>query len=174
MTKTRADLFAMLRDLQIETETVEHEAVFTMDALEALDRRLPGEGAKTLLVQEEKGGPLVLLVLRGAVRLDVKALKGAVGAQRRFSFAKPDVLLDVLATTPGSVSPFALINATPPRPQTVLLDAGLLTVERLHVHPLENTASTTIAPHDLVRFIRAAGFAPQAYDPQTHQVSPLS
>lgn len=167
---------ALLSQLQIPCPTVEHEPVFTMQAMSevrlALDAvALDAVEAKTLLVQEDKGGDLALLVLGGEVRLDVKALKTTLGAGKRFSFAKPPVLKEVLATTPGSVSPLALINAVPPRPRWVLLDAHLMAAKAISVHPLENTASCAIAPADLVRFIRHVGFAPQVYDPHTQALT---
>ena len=85
-------------------------------------------------------------------------LEKALGAPR-FSFARPDVLQEVLALTPGSVTPFGLMNDTQRR-ATVVLDAEMLESEWLNFHPLHNAASTTLRSADLMRFVRALGYEP--------------
>jgi len=86
------------------------------------------------------------------------ALEKALGAPR-FSFARPEVLMEVLQLTPGSVTPFGLINDTARR-ATVVLDRDMLASEQVNFHPLRNDASTTIRAADLVTFVRALGYAP--------------
>jgi Ala-tRNA(Pro) deacylase len=78
----------------------------------------------------------------------------------RFSFGKADLLAEVLGVTPGSVTPFALINDRC-RIVTALVDAKLLEFGEVNFHPLENTATTRIATGDLIRFIEACGHQPQ-------------
>ena len=56
-------------------------------------------------------------------RADLGRLEKVLGAPR-FSLARPDVLQEVLALTPGSVTPFGLINDTQRR-VTVILDEEL-------------------------------------------------
>lgn len=76
-----------------------------------------------------------------------------------FLFARPDLLQDLLALTPGSVTPFGLINDTQRR-VTVILDEEILDSEWVNFHPLHNAASTTLRSSDLLRFIRALGYEP--------------
>jgi Ala-tRNA(Pro) deacylase len=76
------------------------------------------------------------------------------------SFGKPELLTDVLGVPAGSVTPFALINDQDRR-VTVILDADMMSHERLNFHPLENTATTNIAREDLLRFIRSCGHEPR-------------
>jgi Ala-tRNA(Pro) deacylase len=61
--------------------------------------------------------------------------------------------------TPGSVTPFALIN-DPEARVAVVVDETLLAFGEVNCHPLENTATTRLATPDLLRFIRACGHAP--------------
>jgi Ala-tRNA(Pro) deacylase len=91
-------------------------------------------------------------------RADLGWLEKALGAPR-FSFGRPDLLHEVLALTPGSVTPFGLINDTQRR-VTVILDQQMLDSEWLNFHPLHNAASTTLRSADLLRFIHALGYAP--------------
>ena len=69
------------------------------------------------------------------------------------------MLLEVLELTPGSVTPFGLINDRQRR-VTVILDQDMLDSEWVNFHPLHNAASTTLRSADLVRFVRALGYDP--------------
>ena len=60
---------------------------------------------------------------------------------------------------PGSVTPFGLINDTACR-VNVVLDAAMMAHELVNFHPLQNTATTTIASTDLMAFIRSLGHEP--------------
>jgi Ala-tRNA(Pro) deacylase len=42
-----------------------------------------------------------------------------------------------------------------------ILDAALTEFATINCHPLENTATTSIAREDLIRFIRACGHEPR-------------
>lgn len=92
-------------------------------------------------------------------RADLGWLEKALGAPR-FSFARPDVLHEVLALTPGSVTPFGLINDTQRR-VSVVLDEEMFDSERVNFHPLHNAASTTLCTADLLRFVQALGYQPR-------------
>ncbi len=91
--------------------------------------------------------------------LDLKQLHYRVGATGRFSFGKPELLLETLGVTPGSVTAFAPINDTAGR-VTVVLDASLAAAEIVNCHPLVNTATTTIRAADLLAFLRSTGHEP--------------
>jgi len=155
---TRQDLFARLAELGIATHTVDHEAVFTVAEAAKLERALPGAHTKNLFLKD-KQDRLFLVVALNHAHIDLKSLPGEIGAQR-LSFGKPELLMEVLGVSAGSVTPFALINDSARR-VTVILDAGMMRHERLNCHPLENTATTNIAREDLVRFIRACGHEPR-------------
>ena len=68
------------------------------------------------------------------------------------SFGKPDLLAQVLGVIPGSVTPFAVINAQN-HDIKVILDKDLMENQLLNFHPLVNTATTTIAAKDLIKFM---------------------
>ena len=75
-------------------------------------------------------------------------------------------LAATLGVSPGSVTPFALINDVAARVD-VVLDRRMMAHERLNYHPLENTATTNIARDDLLRFIRETGHEPKALGLET-------
>jgi Ala-tRNA(Pro) deacylase len=155
---TRQDLLNRLAELGIETETVEHAPVFTVAQSSELERRLPGGHTKNLFLKDKKDR-LFLVVALGHAKIDLKALHRGLGSDR-LSFGRPELLMEVLGVSPGSVTPFALINDTACR-VTVILDADMMRYERLNYHPLANTATTNIARDDFIRFIRSCGHEPR-------------
>jgi Ala-tRNA(Pro) deacylase len=155
---TRQDLFARLDELGIASETVEHEAVFTVAESSKLERELPGGHTKNLFLKDKKG-QLFLVVALGAAHIDLKSLPKKLGSDR-LSFGKPELLMEVLGVAPGSVTPFSLLNDKAGR-VTVILDADMMRHERLNYHPLENTATTNLARDDFLRFIRSCGHEPR-------------
>ena len=158
MPATRQDLFDRLAELKIETNTVEHEALFTVAESSKLERELPGAHTKNLFLKDE-GGDLFLVVVQATTRVDLKALARALGAGR-FSFGKPDLLMEALGVSPGSVTAFAVLNDGSHRVR-IVIDAELMLHETINCHPLENTATTSIARDDLMRFIRSCGHEPR-------------
>ena len=157
MPASRQDLFARLAELGIKTQTVDHEPVFTVEESRELERALPGAHTKNLFLKDDKGA-LFLVVALSSTRVDLKALSRSLSAGR-FSFGRPELLLEYLGVPPGSVTAFAIIN-DPGRRVRLVLDAELLNYETINCHPLENTATTNIARPDLLRFIRACGHEP--------------
>jgi Ala-tRNA(Pro) deacylase len=154
----RAQLMARLDELGIASVTVEHEPMFTVEQSTALRETIPGAHSKNLFL-DDKNGRLVLVAAKDDTRVDLKKLAKTLSAGR-FSFGKPDLLAEVLGVTPGSVTPFALLNDRSRR-VTVVVDAELLQFDEVNFHPLENNATTRIKTRDLLRFIEACGHKPQ-------------
>jgi Ala-tRNA(Pro) deacylase len=154
---TRAELFAVLADLGIETTTVDHPPVFTVAESEALERGISGGHTKNLFLKDNKG-KLFLVIAESHTKVDLKALTKRLGAGR-FSFGKPDLLMEVLGVTPGSVTAFAAMNDRAGQ-VSVVVDDRLMHHDTVNCHPLENAATTNIARADLFRFLSACGHAP--------------
>ena len=104
----RRKLFARLEELGIASVTVEHEPVFTVEESQSLRERLPGAHTKNLFLVD-KDGRAALVVAKDDTRVDLKSVAKRLGIGRP-SFGKPERLLELLGVTPGSVTPFALIN----------------------------------------------------------------
>ncbi|NJO38779.1 MAG: prolyl-tRNA synthetase associated domain-containing protein [Rhizobiales bacterium] len=161
MLHDRNQLLGRLSDLGIAHQTVDHPAVFTVEEAQAHTGHLPGGHCKSLFLKDKKGG-LWLLVCLDRRRIDMNRLAKVLGCPR-LSFGQPDLLLEVLGVTPGSVTPFALINDRAHRVQP-LLDKAMLEHELLNYHPLTNQATTTIKAADLPAFIEAMGHEPVVID----------
>lgn len=154
----RKTLFSRLKELGIETVTVEHAAMFTVAQSEAVRTMLPGAHTKNLFLVD-KDGRMTLVVAKDDTRVDLKALAKTLGLGR-LSFGKPELLEAVLGVPAGSVTPLALINDTA-ADVTVVVDRALMDFSEVNCHPLENTATTRLATADLLRFIEACGHAPR-------------
>lgn len=161
MAHTREQLLDRLSELGIEHTTVGHPAVFTVEEAADQTGHLPGGHCKSLFLKDKKGG-LWLLVCLDRRRIDLNRLSKVLECPR-LSFGKPELLLDVLGITPGSVTPFALINDKD-RQVRPLLDRAMLDHELLNYHPLTNEATTTIKSGDLPTFVEAMGHEPRVID----------
>ncbi len=162
ITSRRAALFETLETLGIATRTYEHEAVFTVAESETLKRQWPGGHSKNLFLKDKKGA-LVLISAKHDTEVPLKTLH-TVLSTGRLSFGSPDLMMEVLGLTPGSVTAFALMGADPARFAHVIFDAALMACDPVHFHPLMNTATTAIAPADLMRFAEACGHSPEIMD----------
>ena len=157
MAADRNTLDARLAELGIATTTVAHEAVFTVEESVALRDSIPGAHTKNLFLIDPDGR-MVLVTAKDDTRVDLKALAKKLGFGR-FSFGKAERLEAVLGVSPGSVTPFALINRSAAG-ITVVVDQALMSFEEVNCHPLENTATTRLATADLIRFIKECGHEP--------------
>jgi Ala-tRNA(Pro) deacylase len=155
--KTREQLFEHLTDLGIETSTIEHAPAFTVSDSKAFRGELPGAHCKNLFLKDKKGDIWLVVTLEDRA-LDMKGLRHRIGSSH-LSFGKPELLMGILGIAPGSVTPFALINDLECR-VNVVLDAEMMAYEVLNCHPLLNSATTAIAPDDLLTFIRFCGHEP--------------
>ena len=158
MPLSRSDLLARFDALGLETKTWDHPAVFTVAESAEVKAAIPGAHSKNLFLKDKKGR-VFLVTAEGDAAIDLKTISDKIGASGRVTFGKPELLMELLGLTPGSVTPFGIVNDTENR-VTVILDAALMEHQTLNFHPLENTATTSIARADLVRFLEACGHPP--------------
>ena len=159
----RSDLFSLLDSNHIKYETVDHPAFFTVEDGRQFKAEMPGGHSKNLFLKDKKKA-LSLAVAHCDTQVDLVGLGKTIGSKGRLSFGKREPMLQVLGATPGLVTPFALINAASKALSQVVLDRALFKWEKLWFHPLENTASTSISPDDLLKFIAVCGFEPLVLD----------
>ena len=154
-----AALYARFTELRIAYRTYEHPAVFTVEESAAIKETIPGCHTKNLFLKDKKGG-LWLVVVQAQLRVDLNALAKTLGAPR-FSFGSADLLMDHLGITPGSVTPFALINDLARQVQPVL-DAEMMRATLVNYHPLRNDRTTGLSPAALMHFVKSTNHNPIA------------
>ena len=157
----RAALFETLDKLGIVHETHEHEAVFTVEQGAEIKANLPGGHTKNLFLKD-KAGALFLICALGDTQIPVNKLHKHLDC-KRLSFGKPDLMLETLGVTPGSVTFFAVMNDQEQRVQLVL-DKALFAYDIINFHPLENTATTAFKSADMEAFARDTGHKPIIMD----------
>src|SRR5690349_24037872 len=123
MRATASDLFAFLDRLGIAHMTVTHPALFTVEQSQQLRGTIPGGHTKNLFLKDKKGALFLVTALEDAV-IELKSLHRRLEAAGRFSFGSAELMMETLGVTPGSVTPFGVINDTARR-VTVVLDAAL-------------------------------------------------
>ena len=153
---TPGDLMRRLAELGIQSATVMHEPVFTVEESKAVCGRIPGGHVKNLFLRNKKGAMWLLTCLEDR-EIDLKALGEQLGAGR-LSFGSAERLMKYLGVIAGAVTPFAVINDKGGQVK-VVLDRGMMEIVPLNAHPLDNAMTTTLEPADLVRFLEAEGHA---------------
>jgi Ala-tRNA(Pro) deacylase len=148
-------LYRLLDELGLRYTVTEHEAAFTVEQADHLYGHLPGAHSKNLFLRNKRGNQHYLVVAESHRQVDIRRLKAELG-ESTLSFASAERLQRYLGLTPGSVSPFGLINDAE-RAVRVILDRGLLGYELLNFHPNRNTATLTIPRADFQRFLAHLG-----------------
>jgi Ala-tRNA(Pro) deacylase len=111
--------------------------------------------AKNLFLRNQKGTRHFLVVLAFTRRADLAALGERFG-ERKLGFASPERLQAYLGLTPGSVSPFGLINDREHRAE-VAIDVAIRDAARVAFHPNVNTATLVVSGADFQRYLTAVG-----------------
>ncbi len=155
LTPNQIALLAYFDQLSIIHETHDHAPIFTVEEGKDLKKNIPGAHGKSLFLTN-KTGQYWLVITKDDTRTDLKALSDYLET-KRFSFAKADKMQEYLGVTPGSVTPFALINDQERRVH-VIIDKKLTDHEQVVFHPLKNDKSTVIKSADLIRFINSFGY----------------
>ena len=150
----RKSLLAKLAAWNLPVSTVDHEPLFTVAQSTNVHRDIAGAHTKNLFLKDKKG-TLILITAAHATVVELKRLHAKIGCGR-LSFASAERLMQYLGVTPGSVTPFALINDTNGSVR-FFLDAHLANEDIINGHPLENTATTSIARTDLMTFAEKTG-----------------
>lgn len=146
----------------IAYERHEHPPVATVDEAEQYWAGIDATHCKNLFLRNQKGNRHYLVIVEHAKRADLRAVANQVG-DGKLSFASPDRLMTYLGVTPGSVSPFGLINDRDHHIR-VFLDRVLRSARRISFHPNINTVTLTMAYADFERFLRSCGNAAQFID----------
>jgi Ala-tRNA(Pro) deacylase len=158
---SRETLYAQFDALGIVYKTHDHAPVFTVEESAQIKADLPGGHTKNLFLKD-KSGALFLVCALAETQVPVNKLHKVLGC-KRLSFGKPDLLLEYLGVTPGSVTVFSVIN-DPEAKVGLVLDKALLDHEIVNFHPLKNDATTAISSNDLLTFVKAVHSDPLVLD----------
>lgn len=157
-----AALAAAFAAISAKPRTLEHDAVFTVEEAAAVTGALPGQHTKNLFLKDRKGALFLLTAAEDAV-VDLKTIDHVIGAKGRVSFGSAELLNDALGVAPGSVTPLALANDRHGR-VAFAIDRTVWEADIVNVHPLRNTATTTLTQSDFRAFLTHVGCQPRIID----------
>ena len=150
----KEETYQYLTDHGVAYEVTEHQAVFNMEELGAVELPYPEWDAKNLFVRDDKKRNYYLITVRGDKRVDLKEFRRRQGL-RPLTFAGPEDLLAILGLTPGSVTPLGVLNDGEHRVH-VYLDAEFAG-HKIGVHPNDNTATVWLQADDLLALLKQHG-----------------
>ena len=151
----KAELLEYLSNRGIEYELVEHSMVFTID--EMIDAKLPHPEliAKNLFVRDDKKRAFYLITVLEDRRVDLKEFR-KLYETRPLSFASEEQLMDKLALTRGSVTPFGLLN-NDEKDVKFYIDKAFIDAGLMGIHPNMNDATVFVKTDDVIALVREHG-----------------
>lgn len=155
MNTQRTLVLQTLEQMGIPYEMTEHEAVYTMEQMEAQHLCEQGEVCKNLFLRDQKGKRHFLVTLQRDKHADLAALREKLGSSK-LSFASEERLHKYLGLEKGAVSPFGLLNDQEHAVEMVF-DRDLAGNGRLGVHPNDNTATVWISYDHLKQVLERVG-----------------
>ena len=138
--------YDFLDKLGIEYQRIDHEAAFTMEVCEEIDKTLGATICKNLFLCNRQETDFYLLLMPGDKPFKTKNLSAQIGSAR-LSFAKPEYMEKYLDITPGSVSVLGLMNDHEKKVQ-LLIDEDVLKDPYFGCHPCINTSSLKFSTKD--------------------------
>jgi Ala-tRNA(Pro) deacylase len=148
-------LYRVLNDLEIPYEYHEHPAAPTVEAALKHWKDIDATHCKNLFFRNHKGNRHYLVILEHTNKLAIRDLEQML-KQGKLSLASDRRLEQWLGLTPGSVTPFGLINDKSNHVH-LFIDDNLHQASRISFHPNINTATLVIGFGDFIRFLDWTG-----------------
>lgn len=149
------ELYKTLEKLEIPFEYYEHPPAPTIEEAKKYWKDLLATHCKNIFFRNHKGNRHYLVILEHTQALDIHDLEQRL-KQGKLSFASPKRMLKYLGVTPGSVTPFGLINDKENHIH-LFLDENLKKSESISFHPNINTASLVIKFEDFEKYLAWSG-----------------
>lgn len=153
----KQEVLAYLDGRGVQYQVVEHEAVFTMEAMEALGLPFADEIVKNLFLRDDKKRSYYLVVMPEDKPANLKELRRSIES-RPLRFASDEDLAAYLGLFGGAVSPFGILNDEASAVE-VIFDEELKGYQGLGIHPNDNTATVHIGLNDVIAMLEDHGNA---------------
>lgn len=149
------ELYEILKKLDIDFEYYPHPAVPTVQEAMKYWKGMEATKCKNLFFRNHKGNRHYLVIIEHKQQLVIKDLEQRL-KQGKISFASETRLDKFLKLTPGSVTPFGLINDIENHVH-VFLDRNLMKCKKISFHPNINTASLVLLYTDFEKYLEWVG-----------------
>ena len=153
----KEEICQYLKDNNVEFEITKHEALFHVGEGKDLKILYSDAGTKNLFVRDDKKRNYYLITVLDEKRVDLKQFQKEQGT-RHLSFASAEDMKEILDLTPGSVSPFGLLNDQK-RIVKFYLDSHFVNSESkmISAHPNDNTATVWLRTKELIKLLEKHG-----------------
>ncbi len=148
-------LYRILEELAIPFACYEHPPAPTIEEARKYWVDIEATHCKNIFFRNHKGNRHYLVILEHTRDLKIRDLEQRL-RQGKLTFASDERLMKHLGLTPGSVSPFGLINDTSHQVH-LFLDKNLKNSQKISFHPCINTASIVISYPDFEKFLAWTG-----------------
>jgi Ala-tRNA(Pro) deacylase len=159
MLAKKETLAALLAQLNINYEVIEHPPLYTSLDADFFMVERPGTRLKNLFLRDNQGKQHFLVITAYDKKLDLKALAKQYGLSR-LGFASNERLARYLNVAPGCVSMLAAMNDKQ-NEVTIWVDQDIWFNALFHCHPFENTQTWLMKKADLIRFFLHTGHTPK-------------
>ncbi|OFX32668.1 MAG: prolyl-tRNA editing protein [Bacteroidetes bacterium GWA2_32_17] len=149
------ELYKRLDELQISFEYYEHPPAPTIEIAMQYWKNINATHCKNLFFRNHKGNKHYLVIFEHNKNLDIHSLEKIL-KQGKLSFASEKRMKKHLGLSPGSVSPFGLINDIN-KEVYLFIDENLKNSKTISFHPNINTASLVISFENFMKFINSCG-----------------
>ncbi len=144
-----------LNNQNIRYSLYNHPSLPTIDDIIKFRGGMPGEHCKNLFFRNHKGDRHYLVLLKCTKQLNIQDLEKSL-KQGKLTFASKERMSKYLGLTPGSVSPFGLINDSEHHVK-LFIDKDLEQTGIACFHPNDNRASIAITWTDFIQFLNFCG-----------------
>ena len=152
----KQDIYNYLTERNIWHEITEHKAVYNMAELAGIDIPYPDSDAKNLFVRDDKKRNYYLITVKGDKHVDLKEFRQRNNT-RPLSFASETDLINIMNLTPGSVTPFGILNDKELKVHVFIDEDFTQNPCLIGIHPNENTATVWLKTNDLIDIIKEHG-----------------
>lgn len=145
----------VLEELGIPYQIFEHPPAPTIEIARQYWKDIEATHCKNLFFRNHKGNRHYLVIFDHRENLAIHDLEKRL-KQGKLTFASAERMKKYLGVSPGSVSPFGLINDSENHVH-VFLDSNLKKSHKISFHPNDNRFSVVISFDDFLKFLDSMG-----------------
>lgn len=146
------DIKEYLKKLNIEYITHKHPKVYTCEQADNYNKQIKGIHSKNLFIKDRKSKNFYLIILPADKNLDIKKFEAILN--EKLKFANEENLKEILNLTPGSVSPFGLINDKESIVH-IIIDKEVWESDIVSFHPNINTETLELSGLNFKKYINS-------------------
>lgn len=154
MESMKQKTYDILKELGIAYEKYDHEPLYTIEAAAELDKKIGFPICKNLFLSTRHQTEFYLLFMMGEKKFNTGKVSKQVGVPR-MTFADDVHMWEYLKIRPGAVSPLGLLYDAENQVK-FLIDSDVLNMEKVSIHPCDNTATIVMKTKDLLEIILPA------------------